>query len=154
MASTPFLTFRLGDELFAIPVVRVREVLDLTAVTRVPTAPPYMRGVVNVRGSAIPVVDLRRKFGLTPIDDTVHTRIVVLELDIDGEEVVVGGLADAVDEVLELDSDGLAPPPRLATRWRADLIAGLGTKAEQFILVLDIARVFASDQSLLAAASA
>jgi purine-binding chemotaxis protein CheW len=154
MASTPFLTFRLGDELFAIPVVRVREVLDLTTVTRVPTAPPYMRGVVNVRGSAIPVVDLRRKFGLTPIDDTVHTRIVVLELDIDGEEVVVGGLADAVDEVLELDSDGLAPPPRLATRWRADLIAGLGTKAEQFILVLDIARVFASDQSLLAAASA
>jgi purine-binding chemotaxis protein CheW len=154
MASTPFLTFRLGDELFAIPVVRVREVLDLTTVTRVPTAPPYMRGVVNVRGAAIPVVDLRRKFGLVPIDDTVHTRIVVLELDLDGEAVVVGGLADAVDEVLELDSDGLAPPPRLATRWRADLIAGLGKKAEQFILVLDIARVFASDQPLLAAASA
>jgi purine-binding chemotaxis protein CheW len=145
-----YLTFKLGDELFATDVARVREVLDLSEITRVPTAPPYMRGVVNVRGSAIPVVDLRLKFGLPPTADTVHTRIVVLELELDGEITVVGGLADAVHEVLELDRAEIREPPRIAMRWRADMIEGLGKKAEQFIIVLDIARVFAADQGLIA----
>lgn len=148
---TSYLTFKLGDELFAIDVARVREVLDLSEITRVPTAPPYMRGVVNVRGSAVPVVDLRLKFGLPPTPDTVNTRIVVLELELDGELTVVGGLADAVHEVLELDRAEIREPPRIAMRWRADMIEGLGKKADQFIIVLDITRVFAADQALLAA---
>lgn len=147
---TSYITFKLGDELFAIDVARVREVLDLTEITRVPTAPPYMRGVVNVRGSAIPVVDLRHRFGLPPTDDTVNTRIVVLELELDGEVTVVGGIADSVHEVLELERSQLREPPRIAMRWRADMIEGLGKKGEQFIIVLDIARVFATDASLLA----
>lgn len=147
---TSYITFKLGDELFAIDVARVREVLDLTEITRVPTAPPYMRGVVNVRGSAIPVVDLRHKFGLPPTDDTVNTRIVVLELELDGEVTVVGGIADSVHEVLELERGQLREPPRIAMRWRADMIEGLGKKGDQFIIVLDIARVFATDGSMLA----
>jgi len=147
---TSYLTFKLGDELFAIDVARVREVLDLSEITRVPTAPPYMRGVVNVRGSAVPVVDLRLKFGLPPTPDTVNTRIVVLELELDGELTVLGGLADSVHEVLELDRAEIREPPRIAMRWRADMIEGLGKKAEQFIIVLDITRVFAADQALLA----
>jgi len=150
---TSYITFKLGDELFAIDVARVREVLDLTEITRVPTAPPYMRGVVNVRGSAIPVVDLRHRFGLPPTDDTVNTRIVVLELELDGEVTVVGGIADSVHEVLELERSQLREPPRIAMRWRADMIEGLGKKGEQFIIVLDIARVFATDASLLADAA-
>jgi purine-binding chemotaxis protein CheW len=145
-----YLTFRLGEELFATDVANVREVLDLSEITRVPTAPPYMRGVVNVRGSAVPVVDLRLKFGLAPTPDTVHTRIVVLEIELDGEVTVVGGLADAVHEVLELDRADIREPPRIAMRWRADMIEGLGKKGDQFIIVLDIARVFAADQPLLA----
>ncbi len=148
---TSYITFKLGDELFAIDVVRVREVLDLSEITRVPTAPAYMRGVVNVRGSAVPVVDLRLKFGLPATPDTVNTRIVVLELDIDGELAVVGGLADSVHEVLELEHGQIHEPPRIAMRWRADMISGLGKKGEQFIIVLDIARVFATDEALLAA---
>ena len=80
-----YITFKLGDELFAINVTQVREVLDLSLITKVPTAPDYMRGVVNVRGNAIPVVDLRLKFGLPKGVDTVQTRIVVLELELDGE---------------------------------------------------------------------
>lgn len=149
-----YITFKLGDEVFAIEIAYVREVLDLSEVTRVPMAPPCMRGVVNVRGSAVPVVDLRRKFGLPPVADTVNTRIVVLELDLDGDgrRIVVGGLADSVHEVLELDRSQLSEPPRIGLRWRDDLIVGLGKKAEQFIIVLDIARVFASDEALLAAA--
>ncbi|HEY0195141.1 MAG TPA: chemotaxis protein CheW [Kofleriaceae bacterium] len=148
---TSYITFKLGDELFAIDVAGVREVLDLTEITRVPTAPPYMRGVVNVRGSAIPVVDLRHKFGLPPTADTVNTRIVVLELELDGELAVVRGIADSVHEVLELERGQLREPPRIAMRWRADMIEGLGKKGEQFIIVLDIARVFATDQALLVA---
>ncbi|MBC7977645.1 MAG: chemotaxis protein CheW, partial [Myxococcales bacterium] len=119
---TSYITFKLGDELFAIDVARVREVLDLTEITRVPTAPPYMRGVVNVRGSAVPVVDLRHKFGLPVTPDTVNTRIVVFELTLDGESTVVGGLADNVHEVLELARAEIREPPRVAMRWRADMI--------------------------------
>lgn len=148
---TSYITFKLGDELFAIDVARVREVLDLTEITRVPTAPPYMRGVVNVRGSAVPVVDLRHKFGLPVTPDTVSTRIVVFELTLDGESTVVGGLADSVHEVLELARAEIREPPRVAMRWRADMIEGLGKKGEQFIIVLDIARVFATDEAMLAA---
>ena len=90
-ATTAYITFKLGDELFATDVARVREVLDLSEITRVPTAPAYMRGVVNVRGSAVPVVDLRLKFGLPATADTVDTRIVVFELELDDELAIVGG---------------------------------------------------------------
>ena len=150
-ALSSYITFKLGDELFAIDVARVREVLDLSEITRVPTAPPYMRGVVNVRGSAVPVVDLRLKFGLPQTADTVDTRIVVIELELDGELTVVGGLADSVREVLELDRSEIREPPRIAMRWRADMIEGMGKKGEQFIIVLDIARVFATGDALLVA---
>lgn len=150
-AISSYITFKLGDELFAIDVARVREVLDLSEITRVPTAPPYMRGVVNVRGSAVPVVDLRLKFGLPPTPDTVDTRIVVIELELDGELTVVGGLADSVREVLELDRSEIREPPRIAMRWRADMIEGMGKKGEQFIIVLDIARVFETGDALLVA---
>ena len=150
-AISSYITFKLGDELFAIDVARVREVLDLSEITRVPTAPPYMRGVVNVRGSAVPVVDLRLKFGLPSTTDTVDTRIVVIELELDGELTVVGGLADSVREVLELDRSEIREPPRIAMRWRADMIEGMGKKGEQFIIVLDIARVFAIGDALLVA---
>lgn len=143
-----YITFKLGDELFAIDVAHVREVLDLSEITRVPTAPPYMRGVVNVRGSAVPVVDLRHRFGLAPAADTFNTRIIVLELPLDGEVVVVGGLADSVHEVLELERSQIREPPRLAMRWRADMIEGLGKKGDQFLIVLDIERVFATEDAL------
>lgn len=144
-----YLIFKLGTEQFAIPVARVREVLDLTEITHVPKAPPYMRGVVNVRGSAIAVVDLRMKFGLEPAPDTFNTRIIVLELELEGERTIVGGLADSVHEVLELDPDQILEAPRIAMRWRAEMIEGLGKKGDQFLIMLDVARVFTSDRPLL-----
>ena len=151
MASSTFtraahyITFRLGDELFAINVVQVREVLDMSVITRVPRAPSYMRGVVNVRGSAIPVVDLRVKFGLPPSADTVNTRIVVLELRLDGETVVVGGIADSVHDVMELEPSQIEEAPRMAMRWRAELVQGMGKRGDEFVIILDIDKVFSSD---------
>ena len=142
--SSQYITFKLGDELFAIDVAQVREVLELPLITRVPTAPAYMRGVVNVRGKAIPVVDLRAKFGLSATADTVNSRIVVMELELDGDATVIGGIADSVHEVIELEAAQIEPPPRIAMRWRSELIRGMGRRGEQFIMILDIGAVFSS----------
>lgn len=137
-----YITFKMGDELFAIDVQFVREVIDLSPIARVPTAPAYLRGVVNVRGKAVPVVDLRRKFGLPDMAPTVHTRILILDLVSDGEAYVVGGLADSVHDVIELGPEDLAPPPRLAARWRSEVITGLAQRDGEFIMLLDVQRVF------------
>lgn len=139
--SNQYITFKLGDEHFAVNVANVREVLDLTPVTRVPTAPPYLRGVVNVRGKAIPVIDLRARFGLPPTAETVHTRILVLELEMDGEPLVVGGQADSVREVIELEAGDIGPAPRIATRWQSDLVKGMARRDDEFIIVLDVSRI-------------
>src|SRR5687768_11578253 len=108
-----FLTFGLGSELFAIDVQRVREVLDLSPITRVPQAAEFMLGVVNVRGSAVPVINLRSRFGLPAAATTVNTRIIVLDLTYEGEVTPLGALADSVNEVLEIDESQIAPPPRI-----------------------------------------
>ena len=118
----------------------------MSRITRVPTAPHYMRGVVNVRGNAIPVVDLRVKFGMSAAEETENTRIIVLELEMDGETVVVGGLADAVHEVLELEPQDINEPPALGMRWRTDLILGMGRREDQFIIILDIDKVFSLNE--------
>ena len=148
-----FMTFKLGDELFAIKVSQVREVLEVPQITKVPTAPAYMRGVVNVRGQAIPVVDLRLRFGLESIQDTLNTRAIVMELLIDGETAVIGGLADSVHEVIELASENITPPPSIAMRWRTDFIVGLGKRGEEFIIILDANAVFSSEEFLSVSAS-
>jgi len=152
--AAQYITFRLGDELFAIVVSHVREVLEIGRVTQVPTAPEYMRGVVNVRGKAIPVVDLRRRFGLPPAPDTLNTRIVVMELVLDGEPTVVGGVADSVHEVIELEPSQIEPPPRIAMRWRTEFIRGMGRRGDDFIIILDIDAVFSSEEIALARESA
>ena len=139
---TQYITFKLGDELFAIDVAQVREVLELPLITRVPTAPAYMRGVVNVRGKAVPVVDLRTKFGLPVTAETLASRIIVMELDLDGESTVIGGIADSVHEVIELEAGQIEPPPRIAMRWRTDLIKGMGRRGDEFIIILNIGAVF------------
>lgn len=144
-----YMTFRLGDELFAISVAQVREVLEISPITRVPTAPSYMRGLVNVRGTPTPVADLRLKLGLPTAEDTVITRIIVMELEIDGEAAVLGAVADSVHEVIELESGEIEPPPRLAMRWRTDFIRGVGKRGDDFIIILDVNAVFSSDDAAL-----
>jgi purine-binding chemotaxis protein CheW len=146
-----YMTFRLGDELFAIDVAQVREVLEVSQITRVPTAPAYMRGVVNVRGQSTPVVDLRLRFGLPKGADSVHTRIIVMELQLDGEDTVLGGVADSVHEVIELDPRHIDPPPRIAMRWRTDFIQGMGKRGDDFIIILDVTAVFSSEELAMVA---
>lgn len=141
-----YLTFKLGEEVFAINVSQVREVLDLSPITKVPQAADFMRGVINVRGSVVPVVDLRMKFGLPPAENTLDTRVVVMEISMDGEEIVLGALADSVHDVKEIDPDHIEPPPRIGARWRSEFIKGIGKLDDQFIIILDIDRVFSVDE--------
>ena len=149
-----YMTLKLGNELFAINVAQVREVLEVSTITKVPTAPDYMRGVVNVRGKAIPVVDLRLRFGLPATVDSVSTRVVVMELQLDGETTMLGGMADSVHEVIEIEPSSIEPPPRIAMRWRTDFIQGMGRSGDDFIIILDVNAVFASEELALVDAAA
>ncbi|MHC1711493.1 MAG: chemotaxis protein CheW [Solidesulfovibrio sp.] len=144
--SQRFLTMTLGDELFAIDIFSVREILDYTDITRIPQTPEFMRGVVNVRGSAVPVIDLRMKFGLGRVERTLNTRIVIVEIKKDDTFSVMGALADSVKEVLELETDRIDPPPRMGAAVRADFIRGIGKHGERFLLVLDVDKVFSSEE--------
>lgn len=144
--SRRYLTLTLGSESFAIVIDVVREILDFTDITRIPQAPPFMRGVVNVRGAAVPVVDLAQKLGLGEVQRTINTRIVIMEVTRDGVPTVMGALADSVREVLELDSGSIAPPPRMGVQGKADCLRGIGNHEGRFILVLDVDQVFATDE--------
>ncbi|OQX22783.1 MAG: chemotaxis protein CheW [Desulfobacteraceae bacterium IS3] len=145
-----YLTFRVGDEVFALDVSQVREVLDLITITKVPRSPEFMRGVINVRGSVVPVVDLRLKFGLSKTENSMDTRIIVMDLFLDGENTIIGALADSVHEVMELDVSQIEPPPKIGMRWRTEFIRGIGKHDGQFIIILDIDRVFTSEELVIA----
>lgn len=141
-----YLTFKLGNEIFATDVAKVREVLDLTTITQIPRTPDFMAGVINLRGSVVPVVDLRLKFGMTLAEQTVNTCVIIVEVDLDGETVVMGAMADAVQEVLDLEPDQIEPPPRIGTKMNTDFIRGMGKHLEQFIIILDINKVFTIEE--------
>jgi purine-binding chemotaxis protein CheW len=140
-----YLTFKLGNEVFATDVAKVREVLDLTSVTEIPRTPEFMAGVINLRGSVVPVVDLRLCFGMSKTQSTRNTCIVVVEVLLDNESIVIGALADSVEEVIDLEPDQIQPPPRMGTQIRTDFIKGMGKRDTQFIMILDIDRVFSVD---------
>lgn len=147
--SRQYVTFGLGAELFGVEVTRAREILDLVPVTKVPQTPDYLLGVINLRGQVVPVVDLRVKLGLPQVESTRDSCILVMEVQLDGEILTVGGLADSVREVLELRDDQIELPPRMGTKLRTEFIAGMGKLDEQFLILLDIDRVFSSEETFL-----
>jgi purine-binding chemotaxis protein CheW len=141
-----YLTFQLGDEVFGLDVSNVREILEFTTVTKVPKTPEFMRGVINLRGSVVPVLDMRLKFGLTITEKTVNTCVVVVEVDLDGERTVIGALVDSVQEVFELEPGQIEPAPKIGVRLDTDFIKGMGKKDDRFIIILDINKVFSSEE--------
>jgi purine-binding chemotaxis protein CheW len=141
-----YLTFKLEEEVFALDISKVREVLDFTDVTKVPETPDFMLGVINLRGSVVPVVDMRLKLGMNRTQKTVNTCIIIVEIEIDGETTILGALADSVQEVMDLDPDQVEPPPRIGTRLKTKFIRGMGKRDNQFIIILDIDKVFSADE--------
>lgn len=144
--STQYLTFTLGEEVFAVDVARVREILELTTITQVPQVPPYMRGVINLRGSVVPVIDMRLKFGMSETRKTVNTCIIVVEVQMEGETIVLGALADSVQEVIEMEGGQIEPAPHIGTHLNTDFIRGMGKHDERFVMILDIDRIFSEKE--------
>ncbi|BFR47802.1 chemotaxis protein CheW [Nitratidesulfovibrio sp. HK-II] len=144
--TSQYLTFTLGEEVFALDIGTVREVLELTAITRIPRTPEFMRGVINLRGRAVPVLELRRKFGMDPVADTVNTCIIIVEAELEGEAAVIGALVDSVREVIEIPADAVEPAPRMGTAVRQDFIRGMGHRNDGFVIILDGNRIFSVEE--------
>jgi len=143
---TTYLTFTMDGEFFATDITRVREVLEYRHVTKVPRTPDYMRGVINLRGSVVPVVDLRFQLGMGPTERTVDTSIVILEVQIDNHLTLLGALTDSVQEVVDFKSEALEPAPRLGTRVNSEFIQSMAKHDNKFVIILDLVRLFSASQ--------
>lgn len=144
--TTQYLTFNLADEVFAVDVGRVREILEITSITKVPQTPDFMRGVINLRGSVVPVIDMRLKFGMTESERTVNTCIIVVEVVMDGETIVLGSLADSVQEVIELEQENIEAAPHIGTHLNTEFIRGMGKHDGRFVMILDIDQIFSAHE--------
>jgi purine-binding chemotaxis protein CheW len=144
--TTQYLTFKLAEEVFALDVAKVREILELSTVTKVPQTPDYMRGVINLRGSVVPVIDLRLKFGMTATEQGVNTCIIVAEVGMNDETILIGALADSVQEVNEMEPGQIEAAPHIGTRLNTNFIKGMGKKDGTFVMILDIDKVFTGDE--------
>jgi purine-binding chemotaxis protein CheW len=140
-----YLTFKLEGEVFALDVGKVREILDYTNITKVPQTPEFMKGVINLRGSVVPVVDMGLKFGIAPQAKTVDTCIIVMEINVDNETTVLGALVDSVQEVFELEPSQIEPAPRIGTKLRTEFILGMGKRDDQFVIILDVDKIFSCE---------
>jgi len=143
---TTYLTFTMDGESFATEITQVREVLGYRHVTKVPRTPDYMRGVINLRGSVVPVVDLRFQLGMGPTEHTVDTSIVILEIQIDNQLTLLGALTDSVQEVIDFKPEALEPAPRLGTRVNSEFIQSMGKHDDKFVIILDLVRLFSAGQ--------
>ncbi|MFA6596695.1 MAG: chemotaxis protein CheW [Ignavibacteriaceae bacterium] len=141
-----YLTFKLSEEVFGVDVAQVREILDYVKITKVPQTPDFMRGVINLRGSVVPVVDMNLKFGMEKTERTVNTCIVVVEVKLGDETAVLGALVDSVQEVFEIEPQNIEPAPRIGTKLNTEFIKGMGKREEKFIIILDIDKVFSSEE--------
>jgi purine-binding chemotaxis protein CheW len=143
--TTQYLTFKFDEEHYALEISKVREVLDFTKVTKVPRTPDFMRGVINLRGNVVPVVDLKLKFGTAAIEKSVDTCIIISEIKVDEDDTVLGLMADSVDEVIELEPKNIEPAPKIGMRLDTAFIKGMGKRGEAFIIILDIDKIFSSN---------
>ena len=143
--QSQYLGFHIAGEEYAIGILRVREILEYDTVTRVPTTPRSIRGVINLRGSVVPVVDLAVKLGLSESVVTKRSCVVVVEMVLEGERTVMGLLADAVTQVFDLPATEIEPPPPFGTRIRVECLLGMGRAGKKFVLLLDIDRLLSTD---------
>ena len=144
--QSQFLTFFLAGEEYAIGILRVKEILEYDTVTPVPQTPPAIRGVINLRGSVVPVVDLAAKFGLPPSPLAKRTCIVIVEVALENRETVMGLLVDAVSQVMDLPAADIEPPPAFGTAVQVDYLAGMGKVGKKFLLILNIDKVLATPE--------
>ncbi len=141
-----YLTFLLGGEMFAIGILNIKEIIEYGALTTVPMMPGFIRGVINLRGRVVPVVDLSARFGRQSTEVNRRTCIVIIEVTAEGEKHDVGIVVDAVSEVLEIPASEIEPPPSFGAKIRADFISGMGKVAGKFVILLNASRVLSVDE--------
>jgi len=148
--SGQYLTFQLGDELFAFDVLRTNEVLEVSQITRIPGASEAMVGVINLRGSVVPVIDLRKRLNMPEIERTIDTSIIIIDTEYGGEKVILGVLVDAAKQVIMLDKTQLEDPPKVGMKLNIEYITAIGKHDDSFIILLNSDRIF-SEEELVAA---
>jgi len=144
-----YLTFTLGSEVFAIGILAIKEIIEYSTLTTVPMMPPYVRGVINLRGAVVPVLDLAVRFGKAPSPVTKKTCIVIVEITTAGAHQDVGVVVDAVDSVLDIPPAQIEPPPALGARIATDFIEGMGKVNGRFVILLDVNSVLAPEEAAL-----
>jgi purine-binding chemotaxis protein CheW len=145
-----YLTFYVAGEEYAVTIVKVTEIIECVTLTHVPGTPPWIRGVLNLRGAVVPVVDLAVKFGLAPAVLTRRTCVVMIELEHEGETLILGVMADSVHQVVELTPEQIQPPPSFGPKVRVDCIQGMGSSGDGFVVLLDIDRVLSAGEIVAA----
>lgn len=148
-----YLTFTLDRELFALPVSKVLEILEISPIVKVPLSPAYMRGVINLRGNILPVIDARNKFGMPDAPFTIHSCIVVVGIGTGKDPLLVGVLVDSVKEVIGIPETAIQPSTGIGAFCNNDLVAGMGKTGDEFAMILDPDKVFAADELIVLAAA-
>ncbi len=149
-SEAQFVTFALGDEVFAVPVEVVREILDHEEPFKIPHGPEYLLGLRDVRGQGVPVIDLRLRLGMTKTVKTPHTRILVLDVPVADRVLALGLVADRVFEVVPFRREQVETAPDIGVRWRSDYIAGVVRRESGFVVIVDLARLFSDSGPALA----
>ena len=141
-----YLTFQLGKELFASHVTKIESIIEVPTLTKIPKTPDYMKGIMHLRGTALPVFDTRMKFGMTPTEMNANTCVLVLDINIDGETVPIGALVDSVQEVLEINENEIRPLPGVGDRYETEFIQGVVKSNESFIMLLNMDLIFSFEE--------
>lgn len=141
-----YFTFKIGNEEYATHVDEVKNILELQEITKIPKAPEYMIGVINLRGSVLPIIDTRIKFGMTATEFTNNTCIVVMELKTDSDIINVGALVDEVEAVREINSDDINPSPSIGNSYKSEFITGVAKLDENFIMILDVIKLITNKE--------
>jgi len=140
--GSQFLTFNLGDELYGVDILRVQEIKGYTAVTKIPNTPPHVKGVLNLRGTIVPIVELRTKFGMPTIDYTAFTVIIVVVV----RDKVMGLVVDSVSDVLNIDKKDIQPPPQFGAKVDVSFLNGIGKSGDKLVALLDMDRLLLDDE--------
>lgn len=141
-----YLTFKLDNELFAISVSKILEILEVKPITKIPKSPLFMKGVINLRGNILPVIDSRNKFGMPEKDFTIDTCIIVLNINTGKDLLLVGAIVDTVQKVIDIPADAIQPSIGMGAFYREDFIYGIGKVDDDFIMILDIDKVFSAEE--------
>ncbi len=154
VGAQQYLTFDLAGEEYAISILRIREIIEYGRVTKVPRMPGWVRGVINLRGSVVPVIDIAVKFGLPETVTSKLSCVILVEVEIDGESMVMGVIAESVNQVIDLSESDICVPPAFGTKLKADFLLGMGSIGKKFALILDIDKILSTEELVAAVSQA